>query len=909
MGHHLDKVWLSRNIVPHKVYSDVVVPNNASDNTLIYRLSADLGKSFQSLSITTEIQSSEEMGPYLAVSVSNTPDGQWLPVYIQRVGKANAFECRYETIKHIDAPVYYLKISFGNCWTNGGGQANINLRRVHVDAEEIAGDFPELMFKDRFNVFTAGENVVIYGLPSGSKRTYEVMDHLKRSVTKIDFDPAGQETLNLGKLSPGFYHIFRAAQERARFCVVAKNIQARSAKSLAQMDLGRNGSWPIETTKKVSKLCQLAGVQYIRERWGYGWASMEPEKGKFNLQPMMDFLEIEKQYGLKVTLVLMGLPSWAGREYGDDLRDTFTSAKEISERMKNVTCSWEYWNEEDSWPFGQGPAHRYASAMKAAYLGFRGTDTDGSFFKVATGGISAIARAKFIDDMLANKIGPYFDVYNSHIYEPISNFASVYQQHDRLLNSHGLGDKEKWITEGGAEIHIDLGKIKTKWQAECEVPQVDLNTATCDILPIESREEVTARLIKSWVYSARYHWSRFFTFCFAYYNEGVKIWGMLAPGLTATSSYAGLATYNNWLGDLEYAGKISLPGNLEGHLYRGQGRQVAVLWSTGQKQTLNLSRGQTVYFMTGEKMTSAPGTVEIDSNPVFMVMDSFEGRLDTISHPLIQPEVKPSASRIVLDFVRTPKDTKWKVNDQRTFILESLKQKVTGDLCVYNFDSKEWRGDLHIKAPSDWQVSLDKTSVQIPAMGRVLLKMTITAGANYQNEIQRIYVQADNDRAYVAISFLYDKVLGARAVSSLISDKVQFVPDEPTQAVMKQVDGKLVIKIDFAGKTPTIRLRAPLHNITADGIIFTILRHPEKGQPCYIDVRVTNRDGSVSRLLPNIFPVFLEGVLSESHVISFSELTPATDSGKAVQVEISFSAFDPGPVEFDISEWKVSIKK
>ena len=150
------------------------------------------------------------------------------------------------------------------------------------------------------------------------------------SISKIlSADASGK--VNAGALPQGFYRVYSGKQEIARFCVVTPGLQKSAIRSVAQLDFGRKGYWSLEMTARCSELAQLAGVNYVRERYGWGWASTEPQKGNFNLRELKSWLETEKKYGLKTIMPFMGLPKWAVRPgesgYGD-LRETYHSSRE-----------------------------------------------------------------------------------------------------------------------------------------------------------------------------------------------------------------------------------------------------------------------------------------------------------------------------------------------------------------------------------------------------------------------------------------------------------------------------------------------------------------------------------------------------------------------------------------------------
>ena len=121
------------------------------------------------------------------------------------------------------------------------------------------------------------------------------------------------------------------------------------------------------------------------------------------------------------------------------------------------------------------------------------------------------------------------------------------------------------------------------------------------------------------------------------------------------------------------------------------------------------------------------------------------------------------------------------------------------------------------------------------------------------------------------------------------------------------------LNFDFGGSSPYAIMTAVLpatRDKRGDGILFTLSREAaENGNPSYIDVVVHNSDGTTSNLQPNIFPVFLDGVNRETHVIPYDKLTPATNAAKARKVEIIFSSFGPQKVTNRLAEFQTWKRK
>ena len=903
-GNAFDRFSEKTAVVRHTKYSDTLVATRSDSNLLVLPVQAPPGEVIRSLTVSAEIQASVPFGPALEVGVALPGNAEVVPLFVLRGSKAYAFETGNATLAGLNVRRAELRFRFRGVWANGSGESNLLLRGIRVTAETEKSEQPLITFRNRRNIFTPGDSTLFYAAQPGTFEIVNAPGTLRRSV-KTGAEQNGLSPVDAGPLPPGFYSVFHGKTEAARFAVVAADIQAHAAKSVAQVDFGRNGLWPLDLTRRAAELARLAGVTWVRERWGFSWRSIEPERDKFITGPMTDFLKIEKENHLKTTFILMDAPHWAGAGYGDDLRDTFRIARTLAKKFDGLIDAWEYWNEPDSWPFGKGPAHNYAAAQKAATLGFRAYDPAGRI-PVATAGISSIARKEFIEDMLSDGLPGYFDIYNSHIYEFPGNYPWVYDRHIELQNRFGFLNRRKWITEGGAEsARIDAKANPPRFQKEVEIPaELDLDTARCDIMPPEVRRKVTADLVKNWVLSAAWRWDKYFTFCFVYYNEagGGRVWGMLGPGMTATSSYAALATYNHLLGDLDYAGRITgLPKGTAGHLFSGGDRFRAVLWADTPTE-IELPRLTALYAMTGDALDLPSGKLKLGSDPIYAELGT-PPRVER-DQKLFQKQFESAniaaVSPVVLDFVRDTSAGRFRVNDQRQHIITKFGEAVNGTLFLYNFGKTPYRGTVTTNLPSGWKAEYSAAPVEIPADGRISFPVALTAPNRFFPDRGRVEFQTDSGRSCTVLTFRCDAALNAIPVSPL--DHLELRPAAPSTGSWKNG----VFALDFSGDTPTIELTTALSPDKADGIMFTLGRDGKAG-PSYIDVTVRNRDGSTSRLKPNLFPVFLDGVDRETHVIRYDRLTPKTDSANAVELVIGFCSFGAQKFEmkcFDAATWR-----
>jgi len=890
-GNALDRFSGKHNIVRHSKYPDTVVADKSDDNALELVVCAPAGEEITTLTVSTEAQFAVPHSPFLEVELIPGRSGEAIPLFIQRGKAAYAFERHTETLAQSMRRAT-LRFKFRSVWTNGAGESNLLLRGVNIQVQTRPAETVEVEFPDNTNVFTSDTDAECLVAIPGEYLLTNASGTISRTVT------SDGERLNNGRLPPGFYTLHLNGVKKARFAVVAPGIQAKAKKSVAQLDFGRNGLWPAELTRKAAKLARLAGVNRIRERWAFSWRSMEPEPGKYVTGPMKEFLALEKAENLYVTFIFMDFPRWfkRGAGYGEDLREMYSSAAKFTELFSGEIDAWEYWNEPDSWPFGKGPAHNYASALKVASLGFHSIHPA---VTVATAGFSSIARRNFIENVLANDVVPYFEIYNSHIYDSPNGYPETYARHNELQREYRFTHRAKWITEGGADRGvIDAKKINPKYVKEADVPiNAPQDTVKADILPPHIRSLVSSDFIKYWVHSAAAGWESYYSFCFVYYNEaGNKIWGMLAPGLTATETFCALAAYNWLLGDMEYAGQLNgLPKGVQGHLYSNGKEYRAVVWNDNEQPIpVHLAGVRKFYAMTGDAMNPPE---KLGSEPVFV---EFGVRPQNVKRnpdqaAMAEPDNRPM-NPVVLDFVRDKiNGTPFKVNTNREEIITGFSEKIAGTLYCYNFGSEAVSGKLTSVLPKGWNCEIEQSEITVQPGDRLAISCVFQAPAETFIGIQRPELRLGGSK--VVLAFRCDATLSAQKIAEMENWKLNPIP--PSKA---KLEGEKAT-FDFLGAHPNIHMNFILPK-GGDGIGFRMRR--VKGRvPSYLDVIVRDANGTSCSLRPNIFPLFLDGVTEETHIIRYDQLTPKAISPQ--NLTLSFSAFGQWQTILEIPEifvWK-----
>ena len=774
-----------------------------------------------------------------------------------------------------------------------------------------------VFFPGQRNVFTSDAPVAFeVNVPTVYRIANDIGGEVRHVAAADASAHPGRFSATAGHLPPGFYHVWRGETECARFAVVPPDLQRTASNSVAQLDFGRNGVWSRRKNELCAEMARLAGVTWVRERFGLGWASFEPRRGEYVVDPMLAYMEPEKRCGLKVLFHFMGLPKWASAKgesgYGADLRDTYRSAAGIASLLNGFVHCWEYWNEPDSWPFGKGPAENLVAGQKAFFLGIRST---GLGLPVAMAPPSSIARRDFISDCLENGIDDAFDIYNTHVYSLPEGYPGILRSHGALLAQHGAAVKARIISEAGSEAaKNDAVKRPPRWMLEAQVPDGETpDTVGWDLLAERERADVSATFVKCWTLAAAHGWNRYFSFCFSYYNEagGSRVWGMLGPGLIATSTYAALAAYNTHVGSRTCRGELAgLPPGVTGWLFSDGESNTGVCWAS-HETTFPFPKAKSVFAMTGDAFQQTPNT--LGAMPVFVSFDSSPPVREDTAPPPAGP-IRPCASRlspIVLDFVRDTSGGRFLVNDQRRHVLTRLGERIKGKLHIYNFGNSPFDGEVKGVWPDSWK-GTSGFRFSVPAMGRITEDVFLEAPDTFFRDAVRAGFETDDGRSRTRATFICAAELNAQKICSLTNLTAH------GYMANRLVCTNDVLDYVFQGKELSASLTAsmPPQVCNADGIIFSLAR--VKGQDgkmeesfSYIDVYVATHDGKRSRLSPNIFPVYVDNVTNRCFAIRFDELKPPIAGSDVKRVTLEFSRFGAGAGRTyipDFSLWRAKRK-
>lgn len=353
--------------------------------------------------------------------------------------------------------------------------------------------------------------------------------------------------------------------------------------------------------------------------------------------------------GLEVIATIRFAPTWAqkydGHYCGPFKRDTFGDFAEFLKALVarysmppyNVHY-WEIgnepdidhtqigghniygcWGEYDDDYYGGG---YYAEMLKVAYPAIKSADPkaqvmiggllldcDPRDLYACAGGSHGDKPSKFLEGILRNGGGPYFDIASFHAYsywggvlgdmgnagwpgsattipEKVGFIREVLQKYEQ-------GDKRLMNTEAAL-------KCKEAWPDCFETQAVYMPRAYAEAM-------ATGLEAQSYFAISSEHW-----------------WhsGLLYPDLSPKPAYYAYQTAARFLGTAKYREEaMSYPAGIEGYIFdRPTGGSIDVVWThDGSVQTMVLPAGATAYDRYGAQVPVVGSGIQVDYSPVYVV--------------------------------------------------------------------------------------------------------------------------------------------------------------------------------------------------------------------------------------------------------------------------------------------------
>lgn len=379
----------------------------------------------------------------------------------------------------------------------------------------------------------------------------------------------GRATLSLPALPPGYYELSFVAEgdglasfdvRRSLGCLPAETVP-RCPESPIALDAGL--AWPAdnnfrpERTTAQAAACARIGLSLLRER--LAWYQVNPEPGCFDWGKYRQSAEIQRTHGLDVYSVFHDTPTWARVAADDgsgnyppaDPRHVYEFTRRLALDLGGAVRYFELWNEPDIFFFAGHPWD-VAAIIKAGCLGLK--DGDPSI------GVLASSRAigpAFWRSLLANGIGPYFEIWNQHCYGQPEALFELMRENRELLAEAGL-QRPVWMTEMGQR----------------SAPMADGSYTIPERLQI-------SYLVRVYACGLAAGFERFFYFYLKEFLEyGVHLWGLQrADTLDPKPAFIALANLIRQLGQARPVGMLQ-EGRRYGIVFETEaGEHTAVLWS------------------------------------------------------------------------------------------------------------------------------------------------------------------------------------------------------------------------------------------------------------------------------------------------------------------------------------------
>lgn len=540
----------------------------------------------------------------------------------------------------------------------------------------------------------------------------------------------GRATLSLPPLPPGYYELSLVAEgdglapfdvRRSLGCLPAHTVP-RCPESPVALDAGL--AWPAdnnfrpERTAAQAAACARIGLSLLRER--LAWHQVNPEPGRFDWGKYRQSAEIQRAHGLDVYAVFHDTPAWArvatDGDHGNvppaDPRHIYDFTRRLALDLGGSVRYFELWNEPDIFFFAGHPWD-VAAIIKAGCLGLR--DGDPSI------GVLASSRAigpAFWRSLLANGIGPYFDIWNQHCYGQPEALFDLMRENRELLEEAGL-ERPVWMTEMGQR----------------SAPMADGSYTIPERLQ-------TSYLVRAYACGLAAGFERFFYFYLQEFLEyGVHLWGLQrGETLDPKPAFVALANLIRQLGEARPIGMLQ-----EGRRYcivfeREPGEYTGVLWSLDGNRLADARWNEGVPEPpAGKPWAEAEGAFDLPVKPGACLVDGVGRQLETFhgDHATVRLSIIPvfvrglDLTRLQLDPLPTPlrfiPNTAPVPDERRVWLQavtrpgESLQQEFQQkhklalpvapgqverlELRVHNWSVRDQAGDLLLDLPTDWTCS------------------------------------------------------------------------------------------------------------------------------------------------------------------------------------------------------------
>ena len=364
---------------------------------------------------------------------------------------------------------------------------------------------------------------------------------------------------------------------------------------------------------RAAQMAQDAGVKWSREE--FGWARVEPERGRFDWTFYDQVVATAKRHGISIYGLLSYWSSWTKPYTPEGIEDYCRFAAAAAERYKADIRHWEVWNEPNIF-FWQGPPDLYADLLTKAYAAIKKANPDAIVLGISTAGIDY----KFIERTM--ELGAPFDILTIHPYRESLNdrtfIADLRKAADLARRPDGTR-REVWITEMGWATYVPHNgmsqgfRVTTQRDQACLLARAYIDSVASGVAPNIS-----------W-YDFRNDGTDPFNF---EHNMGI-----LARDFRPKPAYRALATVTRMLGKATFKQTVDLGPDMVAYRFDQAGAGaggVLVVWPIGDDRTATLKvpadRPVTVVDLMGGREVRTPRGEDLalplrTETPVFLLLE------------------------------------------------------------------------------------------------------------------------------------------------------------------------------------------------------------------------------------------------------------------------------------------------
>ena len=377
---------------------------------------------------------------------------------------------------------------------------------------------------------------------------------------------------------------------------------------------------------RAAQIARDIGVKWSREE--FGWAAIEPQKGKFDWSFYDRVVGTAKRHGISVYGLLDYWSDWTKPYTSEGIEDYCRYVRAVVQRYKNDIHHWEVWNEPNIF-FWQGPKDMYADLLKAAYHAIKEVDPSAQVAGCSTSAIDL----DFVRRVM--ELGGPFDVLTIHPYRlelKDRPFIRELREAAVLVQQPDGRPRPVWITEMGWGTHMrhntgKKGDAATPREQACLLARTYIDAMASGVTPNIS-------------------W-------YDFRNDGTNLleWehnlGIITQDFQPKPSCRAYATLTRMLHGRRVQEELQLGEDVVAFSFAKPGgiEPVIVLWSIEKARSVSLPAvgpvnltnlmGQTRYLPVADgrvSVTLSPGT------PVFIIPDGAEAAVKaSASRELIQP--------------------------------------------------------------------------------------------------------------------------------------------------------------------------------------------------------------------------------------------------------------------------------